>query len=159
MDPFAALGAAAAITSLVQLGVSLVREAHDIYHSVSGLSEKYEQVELNAKGLSKLAKAAVSQKLDSNQSDMENALKGVAERCQTISEKILDIVQHVKPKNSKSVSQSALSALKHKWYDSQRKELEDAAEDCQRLLHSYMTLVMGFVQATQERVNILLMRT
>jgi hypothetical protein len=160
MDPFAALGAAAAIAQFVQMGVSLVSKASDIYSSASGMPREDEQLDFVIRELSKVSESDVFKKPASQQTDAEKALVVVAERCKQLSDKILQILKRTKadgPKSKqsdtletnandpKSKRQSAIAALRSMWNDKEKKELKRDADDCWNLLHLQLALVMRFV--------------
>jgi hypothetical protein len=145
MDPFAALGAAAAIAGFVQMGVSLVSKASDIYSSASGMPKEDEQLDFVIGELSKVSESVLFKKPASQQTDAEKALVVVAEKCKHLSDKILLILKRTKAKDPNSKRQSAIAALKSMWNDKEKKELKKDADDCRNLLHLQLTLVMRFV--------------
>jgi hypothetical protein len=145
MDPFAALGAAAAIAQFVQMGVSLVSKASDIYSSAPGMPREDEQLGFVIRELSKVSESDVFKKPASQQTDAEKALVVVAERCKQLSDKILLILKRTKTDDPNSKRQSAIAALKSMWNDKEKKELKKDADDCRNLLHLQLTLVMRFV--------------
>jgi hypothetical protein len=147
MDPFAALGAAAAIAQFVQMGVSLVSKAYDTYSSASGMPGEDEQLGFVIRELSKASESVVSKKPIWQQTDAEKALAVVAEKCQQLVDNILRILERTKADHPHSKRQSAVAALKSMWNDKEKKALKKDADDCRNLLHLQLTSVMGFAQA------------
>jgi hypothetical protein len=145
MDPFAALGAAAAIAQFVQLGVSLVSKAYDTYSSASGMPRADEQLGFVIGELSTVSKSIISEKPAWQQTDAGKSLAIVAEKCLQLSEKILRILERTKADNPRSKRQSAVAALRSLWNEKEKKELKKDADDCRNLLHLQLTSIMGFV--------------
>ncbi|KAJ4079283.1 hypothetical protein NW760_015227 [Fusarium oxysporum] len=143
MDPFAALGAAAAIAQFVQMGVSLVSKAYDTYSSASGMPGEDEQLGFVIRELSKASESVVSKKPIWQQTDAEKALAVVAEKCQQFANSILRILERTKADDPHSKRQSAVAALKSMWNDKEKKALKKDADDCRNLLHLQLTSVMG----------------
>ncbi|EAU30969.1 predicted protein [Aspergillus terreus NIH2624] len=143
MDPFAALGAAAAIAQFVQIGVGLASKAYDTYSSASGMPRADEQLGFVIGELSTVSKSLISEKPALQQTDEEKALAIVAEKCQQLSEKILRILERIKADNPRSKRQSAVAALRSLWNEKEKKELKKDADDCRNLLHLQLTSIMG----------------
>ncbi|KAK3374590.1 hypothetical protein B0H63DRAFT_548825 [Podospora didyma] len=70
------------------------------------------------------------------------ALTNVALKCQGLAHKILDILEQSKAKNLHSFRYSAAAALRSKWNKEEKEELKREVDECQRLLHLHLTLVM-----------------
>jgi hypothetical protein len=145
MDPFAALGAAAAIAQFVQMGVSLVSKASDIYSSASGMHREDEQLDFVIRELLKVSDSVAFKKSAWQQTDAEKALVVVAEKFKQLSNKILLIPKRTKANDPNSKRQSAIAALKSMWNDKEKKELKRDADDCRNLFHIQLALVMRFV--------------
>lgn len=156
MDPITALAAASAIAGFVQMGVSLVLKASDIYSSASGMSKENEQIEFVIKELSKVSDSVALKKPASQQTEEEKGLTLVAEKCQQLSDKILQILNRTKVKGHASKYDSAVAALKDMWNKKEKKALKKDADECRDLLHLQLTLLMKFVQATSKRERFLL---
>jgi hypothetical protein len=148
MDPFAALGAAAAIAQFVQMSVGLVSSAYDVYKSVSGLPVEDEQLGFVITELRNLSGSIVSKKPAFQQSDAEKALGKVALKCQALSDTLLLILERTRAKDPGSFRQSAIAALRSKWSEKEKKELKDQADECRNLLQLQLTWMMGSVSPT-----------
>ncbi|SPO07018.1 uncharacterized protein DNG_09712 [Cephalotrichum gorgonifer] len=143
MDPFAALSTAAALAQFVELGARLISKAHDIYSSAAGMAEEDEQLGFIVDRLSSLSKSAISKEPYGMQTDAAKSLAVVADKCQQLSAKLLEILERTKAKDPNSRRQSAVAALKSMWSEKEKKELKEQADDCRNLLHVQLTLVMG----------------
>jgi hypothetical protein len=156
MDPFAALSAAAAIAQFVQMGATLVSKAYEAYSSTSGMPNEDEQLEFVMKEFSKVSESVNFKKPVNHQTDAEKSLAVVAEKCEQLSNKILNILKRTKADDPSSKRQSAVAALKSMWNDREKKELKREADDCRNLLHLQLTSVMGFVEAVSPYDRLLL---
>jgi cysteinyl-tRNA synthetase len=145
MDPFAALGAAAAIAQFIQQSISLVKSARQIYQSAFGETAENEQLGSVIRELKNLSGRMVSKKPRHEQSDAEKSLGNVASECQILSEKILGLLEKMKVKDPKSIRQSAVAALKSAWNDKEKKELVEQADKCRDMMHTQLTLILGLV--------------
>jgi hypothetical protein len=77
VDPFSALGGAAAIAQLIQQSISLVNGAHQIYQSTRGQTIENERLGSVIRELESLSKRIVSQKPRHEQSEAEKSLETV----------------------------------------------------------------------------------
>jgi hypothetical protein len=147
MDPFAALGAAAAIAQFIQQSISLVKGARQIYQSAFGETNENEQLGSVIRELKNLSECMVSKKPRHEQSDAEKSLGNVASECQILSEKILGLLEKMKVKDPKSIRQSAVAALKSAWNDKEKKELVEQADKCRDMMHTQLTVILGLVNS------------
>jgi cysteinyl-tRNA synthetase len=143
MDPFAALGAAAAIAQFIQQSISLVKGARQIYQSAFGETKLGSVI----RELKNLSECMVSKKPRHEQSDAEKSLGNVASECQILSEKILGLLEKMKVKDPKSIRQSAVAALKSAWNDKEKKELVEQADKCRDMMHTQLTVILGLVNS------------
>ncbi|KAE9365683.1 hypothetical protein N431DRAFT_472287 [Stipitochalara longipes BDJ] len=109
MDPFAALGAAAAIAQFIEQGISLVNGARQIHKSAFGSTAENQQ------------------------------LGTVIQECQLLSEKILGLLQKANAKDPSSIGKSAAAALRNAWNDKEKKALVEQLEKCRNMMHTQLT--------------------
>jgi hypothetical protein len=145
MDPFAALGAAAAIAQLIEQGISLVNGARQIHKSAFGSTAQNQQLGAVIQELKTLSERIVSKKARHEQSDAERSLGNIALECRSLSEKILGLLEKMKAKDPSSLRQSAAAALRSAWNDKEKKELVEQVEKCRNMMHSQLTVVLGLV--------------
>jgi len=145
MDPFAALGAASAVASFVQMSYSLISSACDTYKSVSGMPKEDEQLGFVVRELSRLAESMISTKPTLDQSDAERAMDKVASRCSSFSNKLLEILSRSQTRDLHSLRRSAIAALRSKWNEKEKAELKKQADECRELLHLQLSVMIGCI--------------
>jgi hypothetical protein len=147
VDPYTALGAAAAIAGFVQMGYNLVSSAYDTYKSVSGMPKGDEQLDFVIRELERLSGSMISTTPTLDQSDAEQAMDKVALRCYSLSTKLLNILGRSQTKDPHSLRQSAVAALRSKWNETEKMELKKQVDECRELLHVQLTVMMGLVSS------------
>src|ERR1700733_11302388 len=152
MDPFAALGAAAAIAQLIEQGISLVKGACQIYKSAFGTTAENEQLGTVIRELKNLSESMVSKKPRHEQSEAEKSLGNVASECQILSGKILALLEKMRAKDPNSIRQSAVAALRSAWNEKEKKELVEQAEKCRDMMHTQLTVILGLVNSLEARI-------
>lgn len=145
MDPFAALGATAAIAQLIEQGISLVNGARQIHKSAFGSTAENRTLGAVIQELKTLSERMVSKKPRHEQSDAERSLSNVASECQILSEKILGLLEKMKAKDRSSFRQSAVAALRSAWNDKEKRELVEQVEKCRSMMHTQLTVILGLI--------------
>jgi hypothetical protein len=143
VDPFAALGAVAAIAQLIEQGIGLVNGACQIHKSAFGSTAENQRLGTVIQELKTLSERTVSKKAQSEQSNDEKALGNVALECQILSEKILGLLEKARAKDPNSLRQSAVAALRSAWNDKEKKALVDQVEKCRSMMHTQLTVLLG----------------
>lgn len=143
MDPFAALGAAAAIAQFIEQGIKLVNGAREIHKSAFGSTAENKRLGTVIQELKIMSERLVSKRAPDEQSEAEQSLSDVALECQILSEKILELLEKTKAKDPNSLRQSAVAALKSAWNDSEKKELVEQVERCRNMMHTQLTVILG----------------
>jgi len=147
MDPFAALGAAAAIAQFIELSLSLVNGARQIHKSAVGATAANEQLGTVIRELEALSGSMVSKKPRHEQGNAEKSLSNVAAECQILSKKILDLLLTMKAKDPASIRQSAVAALRSAWNEKEKRELVELVEKCRSMMHMQLTVILGLVNS------------
>jgi hypothetical protein len=93
MDPFSALGLAAAVVQFVQFGSKLVSESQEIYQSATGSTIEHAELERACQDLSQLSASLATSSAKSTfhsvpRSDKEEALRRIAVECQKMADDI-----------------------------------------------------------------------
>jgi hypothetical protein len=148
MDPFAALGAAAAIAQFIEQGIKLVNGAREIHKSAFGATAENKRLGTVIQELKVMSERLVSKRALDEQSEAEKSLSEVALECQILSEKILQLLEKTKAKDRNSLRQSAVAALKSAWNESEKKELVDQVETCRNMMHTQLTVILGLAASS-----------
>jgi sensor domain CHASE-containing protein len=141
MDPLAAIGLASAIVQFVDYSTTIIHGAKEIYDSATGSTKENQSLEDVVIEMQHL-----SQKLDypqnAQQTDDEVALSRLAAECKILSDQILGLLTNIKPKNVKSKRQVLWAALKNKWNERDKQELEKRLENCRSQLELQLNFLM-----------------
>ncbi|KAK2472289.1 hypothetical protein H9L39_16169 [Fusarium oxysporum f. sp. albedinis] len=132
MDPVTAVGLASAIISFVPLGVKLLQSAREIRDSVDGSVEKNltrKAIVDEMQALSRRLKSADQARVLPEQ----RGLYDLALKCNELSQKILDVLDKIRPK-SKGSFENFRSAYRAWSCESEIKNLEKQLNDCRSQL-------------------------
>jgi len=143
MDPFTAISLAAAVVQFVDFSTKLISGAREIYTSVSGQTEENRSVESITREMTSLA-SKLSSAANSQQSEDEKSLYRLAGDCKIVADQILDLLNRIKPRDPRSMRQSAWSALKNKLHEKERAELESRLQNCRNQLGLQLNFIMRF---------------
>lgn len=133
MDPFAAIGLASNIISFVDYGTKIVNGAREIYDSASGMTEESQALDSIASKMKGLSSKLLPS-TGSPRSEDEEALCRIAAECNIISDKILEHLSKIKPKDSRSRRDVFFAAAKNKFREKERLELEKRLASCRSQL-------------------------
>jgi pyruvate-formate lyase-activating enzyme len=141
LDPLSAIGLAASIVQFVDYSTELIKGSLEKYRSVSGATEENESLEIVIKEM-KVLSLRLLPIPGSDPSEDEKAIRRVAAECRILSGQILDLLEKVKAKNSKSKIKAALfAAIKGKFYEAERLELERRLANCRSQLELQLSLL------------------
>lgn len=141
MDPITAIGLASNVLSFIDYGAKIVSGAVEIYQSSSGLTDSSRGSKAIVTEMRLLASKLQPPAHDQLSGD-EKSLCNLATECDSLSEQIIDLIEKVEPKNRKSKGSSLRAAVKTKWYESDRRRLEDRLNQCRAQLNlqlNYLT--------------------
>jgi hypothetical protein len=114
---------------------------------VSGATEENRILEVVVSDMKRLS-SKLKATGGAQQSDDEEALCGLAEECNKLSTDLFELLQKIKPKDSKSKRRSTLAALKNKWYERDKLELEKRLESCRSQLGLQISFLTRFHHLT-----------
>lgn len=133
MDPLTAIGLAANILAFIDFGAKVISTAKDIQHSGTGVTKEDEALNNTAMEMKFFASKLL---FSDSQLDMQDTPLGrLAEDCHAISERILTLYGKLKPKDVHSKRQAIRAALKSKFYEKEKQDLQDALSHCRSQLH------------------------
>jgi hypothetical protein len=133
MDPFAAIGLASNIISFVDYSTKIVNGAREIYDSTSGMTQENKSLESIVSEMKELSSKLLPH-TGSARSENEEALCRIAAECNIISDHILEHLSKTKPKDSKSKRDVLFAAVKNKFREKERLELEKRLANCRSQL-------------------------
>ena len=143
MDPFTAIGLAAAVCQFVDFGTKLIKGGCEIYYSTTGTTEENASLETIISELS-----IWSTKLSCSGSaarSEERAIRSLAGECQKLSRKILEFIEKGRPKNQKSRIQVVFAVLRGKWHDRDKRQLLETLEYCRSQLSIQLAALERFL--------------
>jgi len=143
MDPMTALGLASNIVQFVDFSTKLVNAAIDIHHSVSGATKDNQSLEDIVREMEMLS-VRLDPPTTCPQTDDERALCRLSADCRTLSRQILALLEKIKPKDPNSKRQSAWAAVKAKWNEKEKKELQQRLEGCRSQLELQLSFLTRF---------------
>ena len=88
------------------------------------------------------SKLQLPDKTQTQLSGEEKDLCNLAAECESLAKRILDLLEKFKPKNRKSKRAAMVAGLKTKWYEGERRKLEEQLSHCRAQLAmqlSYLT--------------------
>ncbi|RSL54069.1 hypothetical protein CEP54_010093 [Fusarium duplospermum] len=137
MDPVSAIGLASAIVSFVEIGVNLLRGAKEIRDSANDSLEKNESREVIVEEMKEVA-AKLKTPEPGKIPPEQQKLCDLADKCNDLSQRILELLNKIKPKNNKPFS--AYRAAYHAWRKEDEIEmLEKSLGDCRSQLALSLT--------------------
>jgi hypothetical protein len=152
MDPVTAIGLAANILTFIDYSAKVISASIDIYGSVSGNTEDSRNSDVIATEMRRFA-AKLQPPSTAQVSGEEKALCNLATECEALAKRILDLLEKLKPKNRKSKSSSLVAGLKTKFYEGERRKLEEQLSSCRDQLDlqlNYLTRwVISLLQAAK----------
>jgi hypothetical protein len=133
LDPITAIGLAGNILTFIDYSTKVISTSIDIYGSASGSTQDTQTSDAIATEMKQFA--AKLQPPDQTQlSGEEKALCKLAIECEGLAKRILELLEKVKPRNPKSRSSSLVAGLKTKFYESERRKLEEQLSNCRAQL-------------------------
>lgn len=139
MDALSAIGLVSNIVQLVDFSSRIIHGAYEIYVSSTGATEENHSLEATIKEMKNFS-VKLAQK-DALKSGEERAVGRLADECRILSTQILELLEKVKPKDVSSKRQSLWAALKNKYHEKEKIELERRLDGCR----SQLELQLGFL--------------
>lgn len=129
MDPVTAIGLASGILSFITFSTDVLHSAVKIHASVTGALEENWSLEFVTREMDSLSSRLLARETSSLLEENVSLCNLVAE-CQRLSGEILALLNKIKPDNPMSKRQSFLSAVKDKYYEKDKRELEKRLDKC-----------------------------
>jgi hypothetical protein len=142
MDPITALGFAANILQFIDFSAKVVGATIEIYESASGRTTDTQNSDAIATEMRLFATKL--QPPDQTQlTGEERSLCKLATECEGLAQRIIDLLEKVRPKK-KSKSSSLVAGLKTKYYESERRKLEEQLGHCRAQLNLQLNLLTRY---------------
>jgi hypothetical protein len=141
MDPLTAISLASSIVQFIDYSTKLIHGAKEIYGSVTGATEENHRLENVTAEMQTLSLKLLPQQ-DAQQTEDEQALSRLAAECKILSDQILALLKSIKPKDFNSKRQSVWAALKSKWNEREKQELEERLKNCRSQLELQLNFLM-----------------
>ncbi|KXX74090.1 Vegetative incompatibility protein HET-E-1 [Madurella mycetomatis] len=161
MDPVTAVSLASSIVAFVDFGTKLVRGAIEIHASTDGVLEDNRSREAVARDMKRFAARLIAPdttRLSGQEkilSGQEKALCDLATECQQLSTALVELLERIKPGDVASKRLSLWAALKNKFYEKEREDLEKRLGFCRdqldlHLNFSTMTSVGALIESVKD---------
>lgn len=141
MDPLTAIGLASSIVQFIDYSTKLIHGAKEIYGSATGATEENQRLE-NVTAEMQTLSLKLLPRQDAQQTEDERALSRLAAECKILSDQILVLLKSIKPKDLNSKRQSVWAALKSKWNEREKQELEERLKNCRSQLELQLNFLM-----------------
>lgn len=141
MDPLTAISLASSIVQFIDYSTKLIHGAKEIYGSVTGATEENHRLE-NVTAEMQTLSLKLLPRQDAQQTEDEQALSRLAAECKILSDQILALLKSIKPKDFNSKRQSVWAALKSKWNEREKQELEERLKNCRSQLELQLNFLM-----------------
>lgn len=139
MDPITALGFAANILQFIDYSSKVIGTAIEIYESASGSTAETQNADTIATEMRLFATKL--QPPDQTQlSGEEKSLCKLAAECEGLAKRIIDLLEKVRPKK-KSKGSSLVAGFKTKFYEGERRKLEEQLGNCRAQLDLQLSLL------------------
>lgn len=133
MEPLSILGVVASIVQIIDFTTKLTTGARQAYISGTGAISANEDIKFCAADLQHLCQGLQSSlQADNSNGANSEALRHLAKRCQTISERVLALLHELAAKDPTSKLSCFVSALKTERRKHERDDLLVRLEECRR---------------------------
>lgn len=141
MEVLAAVGLASATVQFVDFSTKIIGFARGIHDSTSGMTDENDNIEFVTAKMEQLSLDLEHLMAGQNQSRDQKALVDLAVKCRSIANDIIQILEKIKPKDSKSKLQSLRAALKHIKYEKEVSDMENRLGKCREQLHIQLSFL------------------
>lgn len=154
MDPVTAISLASSIVAFVDFGTKLVKGAIEIYAAPDGVLEDNRSREAVARDMKRFAARLIAPDT-TRLSGQEKALCDLATECQQLSTALVELLGLIKPDDVASKRSSLWAALRNKFYEKDREDLEKRLGFCRdqldlHLNFSTMTSVGALIESVKD---------
>ncbi|KAH8593568.1 hypothetical protein B0O99DRAFT_688404 [Bisporella sp. PMI_857] len=152
MDPITAIGFAANILQFIDYSAKIISGAVEIYGTASGTTQESRTSEAIA---TEMRDFVVKLQPPNNAQFLgeERALCKLVTECESLAKQTVKLVEKLKPKIQKSKSSVLIAGFKTKWYEGERKRLEDSLSQCRAQLNLQLNYLTS--SKTQMRLDAL----
>ncbi|KAF5652541.1 hypothetical protein F25303_3167 [Fusarium sp. NRRL 25303] len=137
LDPVTAIGLASSIVAFVDFSAKLVKGSIEIYQASDGTLTENRSSQAVAGAMERFAARLVIQQSSQLFGD-EKDLVDLAKNCHIVCMELLSLLERIKPKDLSSKRQSLWAALKNRFHEDDRKDLESRLETYRRQLELHM---------------------
>jgi hypothetical protein len=134
MDPLTAIGLVSNILSFIDFSARLLKGAKEVHDSRHGVLEENRNRETIMREMQRMSSRMLVSRSPEKTAD-DASLCILASECCQLSTQLISLLEKIKPDDSGSKTQSLLSAIRNKVYDSERESLEARLSDCRAQLH------------------------
>ncbi|KAF5699804.1 hypothetical protein FGLOB1_11166 [Fusarium globosum] len=138
LDPVTAIGLASSIVAFVDFSAKLVKGSIEIYQASDGTLTENRNSQAVAGAMERFAARLVIQQ-PSQLFGEEKELVDLAKNCHVVCLELLNLLGRIKPKDLSSKRQSLWAALKNRFHEGERKELENRLDTYRRQLELHMS--------------------
>ncbi|CZR32422.1 uncharacterized protein FPRO_02016 [Fusarium proliferatum ET1] len=137
LDPVTAIGLASSIVAFVDFSAKLVKGSIEIYQASDGTLTENRNSQAVASAMERFAARLVIQQ-PSQLFGEEKELVDLAKNCHVVCMELLNLLGRIKPKDLSSKRQSLWAALKNRFHEGERKELENRLDTYRRQFELHM---------------------
>ncbi|KAF4946508.1 hypothetical protein FGADI_11146 [Fusarium gaditjirri] len=138
LDPVTAIGLASSIVAFIDFGAKLVKGSIEIYEASDGTLTENRSSQAVAAAMEGFAARLIIQQ-PSELGPEEKELVDLAKRCHAVCTELLNLLGRIKPKDLSSKRQSLWAALKNKFYEGEREDLEKRLDTYRHQLELHMS--------------------
>ncbi|EWG35916.1 hypothetical protein FVEG_00104 [Fusarium verticillioides 7600] len=138
LDPVTAIGLASSIVAFVDFSAKLVKGSIEIYQASDGTLTENRSSQAVAVAMERYAARLVIRQ-PSQTGKEEKELVHLATKCHAVCIEILGLLGRIRPKDLSSKRQSLWAALKNKFHEGEREELEKQLDTYRRQLELHMS--------------------
>ncbi|ROW16952.1 hypothetical protein VPNG_01426 [Cytospora leucostoma] len=153
MDPLSAIGLASNVLAFISFSTGLLKTAKNIHDSSNGTLDENRSRETVVREMKHLSTRLLIPGA-TGCPDGNTTLQALAQECQDIATQLISLLERIKPKEPKSISQSIWAALRNQIYEKDREDLEVRLANCR----SQLELQLNFLsrKETLEKLQDLL---
>ncbi|KAK4451173.1 hypothetical protein QBC34DRAFT_58748 [Podospora aff. communis PSN243] len=134
MDPLTAISLASSILTFIEFGAKVISGAADVYGSPSGLTADGQSTQAVVSEMQKFAVNLRPPAEDYKLTPEERALCRLAAACDGICGEIIELIEKCRPTSPMSKSAALLAGLRSRWYEGERRRLEERLGNCRAQL-------------------------
>lgn len=154
MDPLTAIGLVSNIVGFIEISTKLIKGTKEVHLSLLGKTEENQSLEMLM-----LEMKAFSSKLltpeDAAFMGNDKQLCKLAEECRKLSTQLVELLNKIRAKDPKSKRSSVWSAIKNKYYERDKQDMEQRLSNCGLQLNLQLSFLIRLYSFTMTVVIIL----